>query len=479
MSSSATKRPIRRARLALLAAAVLLPLIAWFGLQWRGATLRRAAIDRIAIDHQALLPAFLPSPPRTDRKHPDEWLLRVARTRPAWDLSDLSDPPKYARFLEDARANRLGEEARVAFEDFEVKFRPYLEAGPDQDQRWNEFWVGLAVRFRDCDGTSDWGDATQAAVRLLAVGLADCLRVARLAHEYAPIDPVSSAAALERTNESFPKLPFVEEARLGDAIHVTAIHKAQSRYTVEALEALRTGLELARIHSPSHWLLSEMMWSLQMMRVLDGLQTILPMLPRGIDLAGLENELTAARPRESMANAIRGERAFGNRVLELMRRGDVPRDGEIYAPSNLLSRLHRALVEDFDQACYLDTLTDLALRAEKSPYLRPAAADGVPDTFWTPTASIVAPSLGPSLHSTDLLEARLALARVALTAYRKDAKEALTFLATTFDPFDGRQLRCAFGDDGLIVFWSVGPDGKDDAAARESDDIVWGLKLSE
>lgn len=476
-STNKVRRGLRRWWIAIFFVAVLL--FCWLGVRWRGAALRRAAIDQIKIDNQALIPAFLPSPAQDRTNDPGEWLMRVARSRPAWDMSDLSDPERYRFLLEEARSNRLGEDARISFEDFEQKFRSLLESAPDKTAFWNEFWVGLAVRLRNCDGTRDWGPAKNSAVHLIAVGLADCMQVARQAAQYGPIDPVRAAAELENSNASFPTLPFLEEARLGDAVHVTAISKAQSGYAAEALESLRAGLAVAHIHAPSEWLMSEMMWSLQMTRVLDALQTILPMLPRGIDLSWLEQELTAARPRDSMARAIRGERAFGNRVLELIRSGDLPRDGVLYAPGTWLSRLHRALVNDVDQARYLTTMTEAARRAESPAYLRTKAIDGVPDSFWAPTAAIIAPEFGPSLRTSDLLEARLGLARAALTAYQKGAKDALTFISESFDPFDGRPLRCGFGDDGLVVFWSTGPDGKDDAADVESDDIVWGLKLAE
>ena len=73
----------------------------------------------------------------------------------------------------------------------------------------------------------------------------------------------------------------------------------------------------------------------------------------------------------------------------------------------------------------------------------------------------------------------LVLARAALTAYRAGAKDALEFISKTTDPFDGRQIRCGFGEDGLVVFWSAGPNGVDDGALPGTDDVVWGLKLDE
>jgi hypothetical protein len=100
------------------------------------------------------------------------------------------------------------------------------------------------------------------------------------------------------------------------------------------------------------------------------------------------------------------------------------------------------------------------LRAEQSRYLRKPAPDGVPRTFWTPMSSALAPELEPTLLTTDRLEARLILARAAIVAYRAGAKDTLEFVSKTTDPFDGRPIRCGFGDNGLVVFWSVGPTAR-------------------
>ncbi len=477
MKTPASTRPGNSRHWWIAGALFLSCLVAVVAIRLVGAQRLRAAVDRIALEGQALTPAYLPIPKNEGKLDPSEWFARVARSRPQWDMTQVSDPSKYPLLLDEARTNRMGEDARLAFEAFDAALRVHLEGAADQAAQWNEFWVALAVRLRECDGVRPWTDRERSAVRLIAVGLGNEMLLARQAAAYGVIDPVRESAALEGPAESFPKLPFVQEARLADAIHVTTLNHVQSGRAGEALDTLRSGFAIARIHSTPRWLMSEMMWTLQMTRVLDGMQTILPMLPRGLDLADFEAAFTEARPRESMAMAIRGERAFGYRVFERLREGAAPHDVASLAPRSFLSDLRGMLVGDFDRARYLDTLTTAALRAEQSRYLRQPAIDGVPDSFWTPIASIVAPQLEPSLASSDRLEARLALARVALVAYRQGAKDALEFLSKSTDPFDGRPIRCGLGDTGLVVFWSAGSNGKDDGALPDTDDIVWGLKL--
>jgi hypothetical protein len=123
-------------------------------------------------------------------------------------MSDLSDPKKYSFLLDEARANRMGEEARLAFESFDAELRKYLAARGDSSEKWNQFWVGLALRLRECDGVQTWGSLNEGAVRLLAAGLASQMTLARQASAYGVIDPVRATSALESSNESFPKLPY-------------------------------------------------------------------------------------------------------------------------------------------------------------------------------------------------------------------------------------------------------------------------------
>lgn len=462
-----------------LALALLLVLGAWFGIRARGSKMRTAALDRIQLAQEPLMPAYLALDPAAKGKDPTEWLERIARVRVRWDMNELSNPSKYEFLLGEARANRVGEEGRIAFEKFEQCIRPLVSKESDPNAVWNQFWVGLAVRLRECDGTSSWGDCTENAVKLLAAGLAPAMDVARQSVNYGAIDPLRATSTLDQQDAGFPALPVAEDARLADAVHMTALSQAQSKRGRDALDSVRVGLAVARVHAPSHWLVEEVLWSTHMTRTLEVLQTILPMLPRGLDVTDIEAALLAARPRDEIGRALRGERTFGNRVFEMMREGWRPKTAEPYAPGSMLSRIQRWLVGDADQAAYLDAMTIAIAQSAKSPFVRKPVANGVESSFWTPSAAIIAPNVDGAIFASDVLEARLALARVALTAYRGGAKDALTFLTTSADPFDGQPIKCGFGEGGLVVFWSVGPNGKDEGAKPGTDDIVWGLRLSE
>jgi hypothetical protein len=94
-----------------------------------------------------------------------------------------------------------------------------------------------------------------------------------------------------------------------------------------------------------------------------------------------------------------------------------------------------------------------------------------------PLAAQLAPSSHDIVGVADQLEARIALGRAALVAFRAGAQEVLATLPNTVDPYDGRPLRMALGPDGIVVLWSVGRDGVDDGGLDDQRDVVWRFKL--
>jgi hypothetical protein len=481
MTSKARPIPKKRSRRLAVAVVVLaIALIgAWLAITSSGRSALEAATNRVAVAGLPLLPADIkPAKDRTGQD-PAAWFARVANAKNLWDMRALSVPSTYRPLLESARRREFGEDARVAFEQFQASMEKLTSEEKDPLASWSAFWTVLDKLLRESDGTSDWGDAPENALRLLSIGLEPSMQIAREAKDYGPIDPAQLTAQLDAANEGFPRLLVVQELGILDAVQANAIYHAQSQQYAKALDDVRAGLAVARIHRPSCLFVGNMLWTVDLQRTLDILQAILPMLPRQLDVADIEAELTAMMPRQEMAAAIAGERAFGNRVYEHMSHGDYPADKAAFATNNPLWRAHWALVRDWDRAAYLDAMGVWIDRLAKPAYLRAPLASKDPNSWWAPMASIITPVFSTKIGLADQLEARLALARAALASYRGGAPAAFTFLATSIDPFDGRTLRSATGDGGFIAFWSIGPDLKDDGAKDRALDIVWTLKLRE
>jgi len=453
--------------------------IAWFTVRSRGAERRRVEIARIQAANEPLVPADIPWTPPASGKDPSEWLMQSATVRNGWDMADLADPGKYTSLLDRARGRAFGEDARVAFERFEAAIRPIVSENADPGGTWAAYWVVLANRIAECNGARDWDERERTGVDLLAVGLEPSAKLARMARDVHAIDPHRVASLLDSADAAFPRLPLVEEAGLADAINVAAISDALAKRPVDALDRVRDGLAMARVHAPAHFGLAHTVWAHHMTRVLDTLQTVLSMVPRGLDVTDIEAALTAASPREELQRALRGERAFGNRVFESLRDGWRPTDAPTLGGDSFFARWRHTLVADGDQAEYLRVMSSHVEAAGKPAFKRGAVTDPPANGFWTPNASRMTIQVRGPLATTDRLEARLVIARIALTAYRAGAKDALLFLSKSSDPYDGQPIRCALGEKGLVVIWSVGPDGRDDDGRADSDDVVWALRLAE
>jgi hypothetical protein len=469
----------KRGWLILLAIVVTVLACTWITIQAAGRARRQAAVDHIIEANEALMPGDLKQ--TLDRRGPDpsEWLAQVGAAHDLWDMAQLSDPHRYQELHDENVRGRNGEDARVAFERFEACIRPWLSEQKDSGAAWNAFWIDLSARLNKPDGTLEWGACQPAAIQLLAAGLARSMQLARAAAGYGPIDPQRVARKLDEEDAAFPRLPFEQEARVADALQVTALFHAQSQRFADAIGDVRAALAVADVHRPSPWLFGYVLWRFHVGRALDTLEALLPVLPRDLELGDLHERLTAMRPGTELATALRGERAFGYRVFESLRSGWTPKDDASFLRSSLWSRVQGWLVGDRDEAAYLESMSQAIELATQAAFLRKPSPKQPESSIWTPTTSVVLPALPSVMAGSDVLEARLALARAALTAYRSGAKDALAFLGQSVDPFDGRPIRCGFGEQGLVVFWSVGPDRKDDAAASGSDDIVWRLRLAE
>jgi hypothetical protein len=480
MNRSAPPPPLTRRRklhsVILVAAIVIVPsVVAWIWIQSAGRSAREAALNRIKMAGDPLMPADLPSPP-VRGKDPAEWLARLTQVQNAWDMWDLSDPSDFRKLLERARRRELGEDAREAFEQLQACIEKL--PGDDPVASWNEFWSTFSDFVRAPQDTVKASTCQDEALRLLAIGLEPSLSIAREAASYGAIDPRAVTRSLDSAGGAFPEI-HVEALHASEAVMVAAVRHARAKQFSDALDDLRVQLALARVYQPSQWLTSFLVWSALMNRALDTLGTLLPLLPRGLDVSEFETRLLETHPRDDLATALKGERAFGNRVLEQLRAGTTPGLAGPLSEPSILDKLHRKLIEDGDQAHYLDAMTAGIERISKPSFLRATIVDERPSTFWSPASLVMLPSIASSAQQADVLEARLALARAALTAYRGGAEAAFKFLANSVDPFDGRAIRCALSSEGLIAFWSIGPDKSDDGGKDPKRDIVWTLRLRE
>jgi hypothetical protein len=480
-SPAATSERRARIRKAWILLAVFVALVAGgvLILKARGRARRQAAIDHIITSKEALMPSELKSISSRQGTDPSAWLASAGATKDLWEVTQIVDAHAYDALRAEAMQGHLGEDARAAFERFEACIRPWLAKQPDSSASWNEFWADISMRLGTGDGTVAFGECEPAAFQLLAAGRAPSMKFARAARGLAPIDPQRVAKKLDEADADFPQLPVAQESRIADAVEVTALFDAQSQRFQEALDDLRAGLDAADVHRPSFWLLGYIMWNLSVERALGTLELILPLLPRGLDVTDIEMRLTAMSPPDELANALRGERAFGYRVFESLRSGWTPANGAPYARSSMLARMRRWIAGDEDEAAYLDAMADAIDLADKPAFLRKELPPQPTPGFFTSSTSVILPSMAPVMGFADALSARLALARMALSAYRGGGQDALTFLSKSVDPYSGRPLSWGTVEGGLIVFWSVGPDRVDDGGKSESDDVTWTLRLAE
>ncbi len=478
-SATSERRARIRKGLKLLAVFVVLLAGALVILMARGRARRQAAIDRIITSKEALMPSELKSMGARQGNDPSAWLASAGATKDLWEVTQIIDAHAYDALRAEAMQGHQGDDARAAFERFEACIRPWLAKQSDSGAAWNEFWSDISLRLGTGDGTVAFGECEPAAFQLIAAGRAPSMKLARAAKGLAPIDPQRVAKKLDEADADFPQLPMAQETRIPDAVEVTALFDAQSQRFPAALDDVRAGLDAAEVHRPSFWLLGYVMWNLSVDHAVNTLQLILPLLPRGLDVTDIEMRLTAMAPNDELANALRGERAFGYRVFESLRSGWTPANGAPYARSSLLSRMQRWITGDEDEAAYLDAMAEAIDYADEPAFLRKELPPQPTPGFFTSSTSVILPSMAPMMGLADHLSAQLALARMALSAYRGGAQDALTFLSKSVDPYSGRPLNWGTVEGGLIVFWSVGPDRVDDGAKSGSDDVKWTLRLAE
>ena len=201
--------------------------------------------------------------------------------------------------------------------------------------------------------------------------------------------------------------------------------------------------------------------------LIEGILPVVHLLPAGSNLTAIEQVLDGLQPRAHQLSAFLGERAFVNRLYDLLRRDMNALDG-LELVSSFRARVVRAAL-DHDQADYLEEWA-LAVHASRRPPWDPAwrALEGDvlmeprPHRYYNLISLMVLPPAHRSGEWTAKLEARCLLTRAAILARREGAQAAGEWIATQTDPFVGRPLRWRIDADGLMVLWSAGANRVDD-----------------
>lgn len=440
-----------------LAALLLLLLASAFALRFTGARQRADELLGLAAAGRPVLPEDL-GRIEDPRPEPTPWFAQLIATQARWEPARISEQASFDAFREWARKGEFGLDAQAACAQLEAC------AGANSAEAVQRVLDVLAAH----DGIVEVPPCGLEAVRLLALGTAPHAEVARLAARYAPVDTAKVVESLESTGAAFPTLPVEQSIAASDALEIELLRALWSERPELAPDLLRAQRDVARVFEGAQLLVGGIATIFADQRLLGMLELALPRLARDTDLAWLEEELANLRPRARLAIAAAGECAFGNRAFERLRAG-----ADLSLPG-VRSLLPQSLTLSYDQAHHIRAWRERIERLGEAPFRRARSAE--PGWFaerLAPVSHSLSAAPGMAVASADVLEARLVLARAALVAFRSDAKELLDFVAQTTDPFDGKSIRAGFGEGGLVLLWSVGPDGVDDGGLDDERDLVW------
>jgi len=452
------QKPARPAVVGLVLVALLAAVLAAaFALRWIGAKQRA---DELLALHGAAQPSLPRDLGRIEdpRPEPTPWLGQLIATRTRWAPTELARATAYGALRARSARGELGGEAEDAFRALEAC------AGANAASVVQNVLDVIAAH----DGLVDPPPCGLEAARLLVLGTAPLVEVARLAGRYGPIDTGVAVAALEGSGGTLPTLPVIEAIAVSDALEIEALRALWSDQPELVPDLLRAQRDVARIFEGAQMLVGGVATALADQRLLGMLELALPRLPRETDLGWLESELERLRPRARMSIAASGERAFGNRFFELMRGGA--------STSGVHSRsaLPTTLTISYDQAVHLRAWRARIDRLGVPAFRRaPLEGPGWLDAQLAPISTGLSAATDNVIAIVDVLEARLVLGRIALVAFRSDAQQLLEFVGKTSDPFDGKPIRTGFAEGGLVLIWSVGTDGIDDGGSDDERDLVW------
>jgi hypothetical protein len=239
----------------------------------------------------------------------------------------------------------------------------------------------------------------------------------------------------------------------------SAVDLALENRGEEAVSRWRAALHGLKTIERGPWLMKFAEWHRSELEALDGLRAILQCVPAGLDVHDLEAELDPETPRRNLIQAIRGERAFMNRMFArfAMRHSGT---GGVQLPWEPLRHFAWTAYIHRDQASYLELIQGV-IEGAKSPYWTWKEQEGRNQLFSRidrsiPWSSAFAMILTGVIEGTAKVEAELLLARAALAAYRGGADAGVRVAGSSTDPFSGQPIQSRVESNGTLVLSSAG-----------------------
>jgi hypothetical protein len=402
---------------------------------------------------------------RSDGPDPGPWLVKVAQSQARWTLQQLLQVGARDNVLTRLESGELGDMGVAAARQLR---NAWSVDGAGLDANWTSMTQRLEARLEGSAGIEPWLDSERALLHVLALGGEPLVNLAAEADGLGAIDPQAVLAALPLPEHLFPHLPVLQEVELARACKATALSGALRQDAGVFLAGLRGAIALSKIHDNPDWLTAGVLHTAHAENLCSLLELCISVMPREWDLTEAEGALGALRLREAARRSVAGERAFGLRVWDH------------YTPSEQLATgwwdrwlAHTWLASD--KAAYLERFQVVLHQLRSEAHQRNYTAWPAPQWYLIRTRLLL-PPLTSFVDTVDHAEARTRLAQGALVAWRGGAKEALPWFTASVDPYDGKPMRVAINDTGLVQLWCTGPDRRDDDGTLDKD-VVWRMHL--
>ena len=402
---------------------------------------------------------------RSDGPDPGPWLVSVAQSQARWTLQQLLQVGARDNVLARLESGELGDMGVAAARQLRSA---WSVDGAGTDANWTSMAQRLEARLEESAGIEPWLDSERALLHVVALGGEPLVNLAAAAQGLGAIDPQAVLAALPLPEHPFPHLPVLQEIELARACKATALSGALRQDAGVFLAGLRGAIALSKLHDNPDWLTAGVLHATHAENLCSLLELCISVMPREWDLTEAEGALGGLRLREAARRSVVGERAFGLRVWEHFMPGDEQATG--WWDSSIASMWLWS-----DKAAYLERFQTTLNQLRSEAHQRTGTTAPAPQWYLVRTRLLL-PPLSNFVDTADHAEARTRLAQGALVAWRGGAKDALPWFAASVDPYDGKPMRVAINDTGLVQLWCTGPDRRDDDGTL-AQDVVWRMHL--